>query len=170
MTGTGEGQEADLLRRVLQGAQILIVLLQDFQGLVGGLLPFGLSFAVGVLLRTGRLTTATRVSNCNHATPHLLLPLGFLQEVLHRIHGLLEALPFIYFDHLVLVGVIRLQLFHFNPGTGWKHDTNSGQAQQRQRESKQLRVRTYWSSVPKNFTKWHFLPLGFFRSLGGLTI
>ena len=30
-------------------------------------------------------------------------------------------------------------------------------------------LHTHWSSVPKNFTKWHFFPRGFFRSLGGLT-
>lgn len=43
----------------------------------------------------------------------------------------------------------------------WKHKVS---------ENRFLSTQTYWSSVPKNFTKWHFLPLGFFRSLGGLTI
>lgn len=32
-----------------------------------------------------------------------------------------------------------------------------------------FKVSTYWSSVPKNLTKKHFLPLGFFKSFGGLT-
>lgn len=37
------------------------------------------------------------------------------------------------------------------------------------RRSRSFSLHTYWSSVPKNFTKWHFLPLGFFKSFGGLT-
>lgn len=53
--------------------------------------------------------------------PHLFLPLGFLQEVFHCIHRLLEALPFIYLDHLLFVGVVGLQLFYFDPGTGQAH-------------------------------------------------
>lgn len=40
----------------------------------------------------------------------------------------------------------------------------------RKGEGKLLVSATHWSSVPKNFTKKHFFPRGFFKSLGGLTI
>lgn len=60
----------------------------------------------------------------------------------------------------------RLWSKHWNRNTALSHlvEQNLDFSQ-----NKYFIIHTYWSSVPKNFTKWHFLPLGFFRSLGGLT-
>lgn len=77
------------------------------------------------------------------------------------------------------MGVVGLQLFYFDPGTEQAHtqthnsytrDWWEGGLWAHSAEVPHRLLDTYWSSVPKNFTKWHFLPLGFFRSLGGLTI
>ena len=49
--------------------------------------------------------------------PYLFLSFGFLQEVFHCIHCLLETFAFVDLDHLFFVGVVGLQLFNFDPCT-----------------------------------------------------
>ena len=114
--------------------------------------------------------------------PYLFLSFGFLQEVFHCIHCLLETFAFVDLDHLFFVGVVGLQLFNFDPctvkikktqmfGTG-KNFRNPFLDMKKtigRKDHHHPLLHTYWSSVPKNFTKWHFFPRGFFRSLGGLT-
>ena len=76
---------------------------------------------LNLLVTMQKRTSLESAQSENHGTSHLVLPFGSPEELLHRIHSLLESLPLVDFDHFLLMGMIRLELFHFDPGTGRKH-------------------------------------------------
>lgn len=104
--------------------------------------------------------------------PHLLFPLCFLQEVFHGVDSLLEALSFIYLDHLLFVGMVGLQLFNFDPGTGQAQEkTKKKKAALRnlteketQGQSKRAKNVLVFSS--EEFDKMAFFAPGLFQVLG----
>lgn len=59
---------------------------------------------------------------------HLVLAFAFLEELFHSIHSLLEPLAFINFYHFLFVGMVRLQLLHFDPSTVRRYQNSICQA------------------------------------------
>lgn len=100
--------------------------------------------------------------------PYLFLSFGFLQVVLHGINGLLETLPFINLDHLLFVGVVGLQLFHFDPGAG-QRDKSYCSTSDRECKACGNQSRSSYLLVfsSKEFHKVAFLAPGLFQVLGG---
>lgn len=56
----------------------------------------------------------------NAKISHLVFPLGSPEEFFYGIHSLLEPLALINLDHFFFVGMIWLELLHFDPGTSRK--------------------------------------------------
>ena len=74
-----------------------------------------------LLVSMQKITSPESAQSENHGASHLVLPFGSPEELLHSVHSLLESLPLVDLDHFLLMCMIGLELFHFDPGTGRKH-------------------------------------------------
>lgn len=74
-----------------------------------------------LLVTMQKTTSPESAQSENRGASHLVLPFGSPEELLHSVHSLLESLPLVDLYHFLLMCMIRLELFHFDPGTGRKH-------------------------------------------------